>query len=67
MELWARNEKGSMRLCVTEREREKEQERQGKRETQELQDGLYAFKLKSQSYVVLFLKRKSEDLAEALP
>lgn len=32
-----------------------------------LQDGLCAFTLKSQSHVVLFLKRKSEGLAEALP
>lgn len=56
-----------MHASVCDRERESERERKGKRETQELQDGLYAFKLKSQSYVVLFLKRKSEDLAEALP
>lgn len=32
-----------------------------------LQDGLCAFTLKSQSHIVLFLKRKSEGLAEALP
>ena len=31
------------------------------------QDGLCALILKSQSYVVLFLKRKSEGLAMALP
>ncbi len=49
-------------MCVREGEGE------GKGSTGEvLQDGLCAFKLKSQSHVVLFLKRKSEGLAEALP
>lgn len=41
--------------------------RERKRNIEVLQDGLCAFKLKSQSHVVLFLKRKSEGLAEALP
>ncbi len=55
-----RDERESIYMCERERER--------KRNIEEvLQDGLCAFKLKSQSHVVLFLKRKSEGLAEALP
>ena len=53
-------------VCVCVCERERERERKGNIE-EVLQDGLCAFKLKSQSHVVLFLKRKSEGLAEALP
>lgn len=49
-------------MCVREGKGER------KRNVEEvLQDCLCAFKLKSQSHVVLFLKGKSEGLAEALP
>lgn len=54
--MWARDE----RVCMCMEGREKETKKK-------LQDGLYAFKLKSQSHVVLFVKRKSESLAKALP
>lgn len=54
------------------REREhiyvKGREREEKRNIEEvLQDGPCAFKLKSQSHLDLFLKRKSEGFTEALP
>lgn len=55
--MWAIDKRVCM--CVEGREKRKTKKK--------LQDGLYAFKLKSQSHIVLFVKRKSESLAEALP